>query len=72
MAAASPYPNDQALIFAGLGDKDRLFDALERMRMRGPPRVGQYLMFPELMPLLRDDPRVLALRQKVGLPPPSQ
>jgi hypothetical protein len=29
-------------------------------------------MFAELMPLLRDDPRVLALRQKVGLPPPAQ
>lgn len=69
MAAASRFPNEQALIFAGLGDRDRLFDALDRMRVRGPQRVAQYLMYPELEAVLDGDPRLEFLRQKVGLPP---
>jgi len=67
MASASPYANEQALIFAGLGDKDRTLDALDRMAARGAVRVGQWLNFPELA-FLRGDPRVKALRKKVGLP----
>jgi len=67
LAAASKYPNEQALIFAGLGDKDRTFDPLDRMAVLGPQRIGAYLNFPELA-LTRDDPRVQLLRQKVGLP----
>lgn len=67
MASASQYANEQALIFAGLGDKDRTLDALDRMAARGAVRVGQWLNFPELT-FLRGDPRVKALRRKVGLP----
>jgi len=55
------------LIFAGLGDKDRTLAALEGMAVLGAQRVGLYLNRPELG-LLRGDPRVQALRQKVGLP----
>lgn len=69
MAAASRFPNEQALIFAGLGDRDRLFDALDRMRVRGPQRVAQYVMYPELEAVLDGDPRLELLRQKAGLPP---
>ena len=67
MAAASRYPNEQALIFAGLGDKDRTFKALDRMTARGSLRIGVYLNRPELA-LVRGDPRLAALRKKVGLP----
>jgi TolB-like protein/Flp pilus assembly protein TadD len=66
-AAASNYPNEQALIFAGLRDKDRTFDALARMASLGPQRVGIFLNYPELA-FLRDDPRLKSFLKKVGLP----
>jgi TolB-like protein/Flp pilus assembly protein TadD len=66
-AAVSPNSFQQTLIFAGLGDKDRAFEALERMAALGPVRIGRTLTFPELS-LLRGDPRLNALRKKVGLP----
>jgi serine/threonine-protein kinase len=68
LAAASQYPHEQALIFAGLGDKDRTFEALDRIAVLGAQRVGRQLNFPELGGLIRDDPRLPALRHKVGLP----
>ena len=67
MAVASEYANEQALIFAGLGDKDRTVAALDRMAARGAQRVGEYLNLPELA-LLRGDPRAKVLRKKIGLP----
>lgn len=69
IAAGIPRPNDfdQSLIFAGLGDKDRTLEALDRMTKLGPFRVGRMLTFPELA-LLRGDPRVKELRKKAGLP----
>jgi Flp pilus assembly protein TadD len=63
---AEKYPNEQALVFAGLGDKERTFEALDRMAALGAERVGQYLNFPELA-FLRDDPRLKTFRIKVGL-----
>jgi len=63
----SPRPLQQAVIFAGLGDKDRTLDALDRMAVVGPVRMGWILSLPELS-LLRGDPRLKALRKKVGLP----
>jgi TolB-like protein/DNA-binding winged helix-turn-helix (wHTH) protein len=67
MAAASEYANEQALIFAGLGDRDRALEALNRMAAVGPQRIGQFLSYPELA-ILRDDPRLKAFRRKIGLP----
>ena len=69
LAANSPSQNpfNQALIFAGLGDKDRTFEALDRAVSGGPFRMGRTLTWPELA-LLRGDPRVKVLRKKVGLP----
>lgn len=68
MARTSKYANEQALIFAGLGDKDRTLEALDRMAARGPVRVGQFLnSYPELA-FLRGDPRAKVLRKKIGLP----
>jgi TolB-like protein/Tfp pilus assembly protein PilF len=60
-------PLQQAVIFAGLGDKERALEALDRMAAVGPVRMGSILSLPELA-LLRGDPRLKALRRKVGLP----
>jgi serine/threonine-protein kinase len=57
----------RVLIFAGLGDKDRTLQALDRMAALGPVRLGRTLTFPELA-FLRGDPRLKALRKKAGLP----
>jgi TolB-like protein/Tfp pilus assembly protein PilF len=69
LAASMPprNPYNRALIFAGLGDKDRTFEALDLAAVGGPYRIGRALTWPEL-DLLRGDPRVKALRKKIGLP----
>jgi tetratricopeptide (TPR) repeat protein len=60
-------PLQQADIFAGLGDKDRTLEALNRNGVVGPVRTAWILSSPEFA-LLRGDPRVRLLRAKVGLP----
>jgi serine/threonine-protein kinase len=69
VAASTPSMNpfNRALIFAGLGDKDRTFEALDLAAAGGPFRIGRALTFPEFS-LLRGDPRVKSLQKKVGLP----
>jgi tetratricopeptide (TPR) repeat protein len=67
LVATLPNPFQQARVFAGLSDKDRTFEALDRMATQGPVRIGRTLHLPELS-LLRGDPRLKALRKKVGLP----
>jgi TolB-like protein/Flp pilus assembly protein TadD len=66
-AIPSRNPINHAVVFAGLGDKDRTFEALDRAATVGPVRLGWALTWPE-MSLLHGDPRVKALRKKVGLP----
>jgi TolB-like protein len=66
-ATVAKTPFQQVLIFAGLGDKDRTFEALDRMIAQGPVRIGRALALPELA-LIRGDARVSTLRKKVGLP----
>jgi hypothetical protein len=66
-AAAAGNPFSEAIIFAGLGDKDRVLEALDRMAALGAARIGRALNAPEFA-LLRGDPRAKALRRKVGLP----
>jgi TolB-like protein/DNA-binding winged helix-turn-helix (wHTH) protein len=61
------YPQRQAMIYAGLGDKDHAFDALERLAALNPRRTGAYLTRPELA-RLQGDPRMAALRARLGLP----
>jgi TolB-like protein/Flp pilus assembly protein TadD len=68
MVADPKGTNEEALIYAGLGDKGRTIDAIERMAARGAQRAGQYLYSPELSSLLAGDPRLPALRKKIGLP----
>ncbi len=67
LALLAPSPFNEALVFAGLGDKVRTLEALDRMTILGPFRVGRALLSPEFA-LVRDDPQTIALRQKVGLP----
>jgi serine/threonine-protein kinase len=67
MAASSSDPLSRAIIFTCLGDKDRAFQALGRAAAAGPVRMGQALSRPALAPL-RGDPRLKALRKRVGLP----
>jgi serine/threonine-protein kinase len=67
LANASSYASEQVLIFAGLGDKDRTLEALDRMAILGPQRIGMFINSPELA-FVRREPRLKALRRKVGLP----
>jgi TolB-like protein len=59
-----------AEIFACLGEKDRVFEALDRAATLWPIRIGWFLLRVdrENRGLLRGDPRLQALRKKVGLP----
>jgi TolB-like protein len=66
-AAVAPNAFSQAIIFAGLGDKDRALEALDRVSGLGAVRIGRALNSPEFA-LLRGDPRAKILRAKVGLP----
>jgi TolB-like protein/DNA-binding winged helix-turn-helix (wHTH) protein/tetratricopeptide (TPR) repeat protein len=61
------FPQRQAMIYSGLGDKDHAFEALERLAAVNPRRAGAFLTRPELA-RLRGDPRMPALRRKLGLP----
>ena len=65
--AALAGPIGQARIFAGLGDKDLAFKALDRAISSGSVRIGRDLTWPEFAPL-RGDSRLKALRKKIGLP----
>jgi len=74
LSAAAPlaYPDRRghfqyALVYAGLKDKDRTIDQLESWAGVGPVRIGFTLTSPEFE-FVRADPRVRALRKKVGLP----
>jgi TolB-like protein/tetratricopeptide (TPR) repeat protein len=60
------FPARLAIIYAGLGDADRVFAALEGMNAERHPLVGIYLTYPELA-FIRDDPRMQAFRRKLGL-----
>jgi serine/threonine-protein kinase len=67
VAAAQWRPIPRAGIFMALGDKNRAIESLERAVPLGPVRLGRALADPEFASL-RGDPRVKALRKKVGLP----
>jgi len=60
-------PGRLMLIYGGLGDKDRAFAALERAAEINWWRAATWLHRPE-MAILRDDPRLPALRRTLGLP----
>lgn len=65
--ALAPNPYNEALVYAGLGDKERTLKAMGRMAILGPMRVGRDLAFAQFA-FVRDEPRMRALRKRVGLP----
>jgi adenylate cyclase len=69
-AAANPGALTDIQIFACLGDKERVLDALEHRISMGPIRMGWILnrVDRESPGLLRGDSRLKALRKQVGLP----
>ena len=69
--AAAGVPSTEAVIFAGLEDKDRTLAALERAAAIGDPKIGGTLTFPELA-FLRDDPRFAAFARRIGVLAPVQ
>ena len=68
VAVMVPRPLEKAAIFAALGDKDRAFEALDCAVPLGPVRIGRDVFASPRFALLRGDPRLNALRRKVGLP----
>jgi tetratricopeptide (TPR) repeat protein len=67
LAQPPHHPARLVIISAGLRDKDRTFEALERMAAEKDPRVGWYITHPELA-FIREDPRMAAFRRKLGIP----
>ncbi len=69
LAAEHRYgsPSILAVLYAALGDKDRAFDALDRVAFVEPQHLPILLASPE-MASLRGDPRLVALRQRFRLP----
>jgi eukaryotic-like serine/threonine-protein kinase len=68
LAARHPDASSRTmLIYAGLGDKDRAYEALRRTAEINWWRAATWLHRPE-MALLRDDPRMPALKKMLGLP----
>ena len=66
-ATVHDEPYRLALIHAALGNKDRTFEELDRAAGIVPHRIVLLLAYPE-MRLLRGDPRLAALRKKLGVP----
>ena len=68
LAATHPEaPIRQMLIYGGLGDKERAFEALERAAELNAWRAATWMIRPEVA-ILRDDPRYLEMRRRLGLP----
>jgi predicted Zn-dependent protease len=68
LAAAHPEdPAGQMMVYAGLGDRDRTFEALARASKIHWWRAATWMVRPELK-FLRQDPRYRALRKQMGLP----
>jgi Flp pilus assembly protein TadD len=68
LAATLPRPESRAEIFAALGDKDRTFELLDQMVPQGPTRLGRDFLISPNFYFLLGDPRLTALRNKLGLP----
>src|SRR5215831_5158388 len=67
---SGPDGGNTPALFACLGDKDRTFEALDHVAQVGPIRMGWFLLRVdrEHPGLLSGDPRLKALRKRVGLP----
>jgi adenylate cyclase len=67
--AAHPANNPgwQLLIYGGLRDKDRAFEALDRLVARNPWRAATWMLRPEVA-VIRDDPRFNEIRRRLKIP----
>jgi len=61
------WPWLQALVYAGLGDRDRAIQGLQLMAESEDPRAGIYLLYPEFA-FLRGDSRMAEIRKNLRLP----
>ena len=68
LAAMLPRLASKTQVFAALGDKDRTFEALNRMIPMGPARIGRDFLISPNFAFLNGDPRLVTLRKKLGLP----
>ena len=69
-AKESSRPARQFLIYAGLGEKERAFEALGRTVEKNPWRAATWMFRPEFA-FLRDDPRFDEFRRRLNLPGPG-
>jgi tetratricopeptide (TPR) repeat protein len=67
VAAHADSPARLMLIYGGLGDKDRAIAALEQTAAQNWWRAATWMHRPELA-VLRGDPRVDAIKTRLGLP----
>jgi len=70
-ALADAHPGEparQLLIYAGLNDVERAFDALRRTAIDNPWRALVWMEWPEIEPILRGDPRAAAIRAQLLRP----
>jgi hypothetical protein len=61
-------PYNVAVIYAGLGEKNQVFDWLDQAYKERSYYMAVYLTTDARLDSLRSDPRFVELRQKVGLP----
>ena len=61
-------PARQLLIYGGLNDRERAFDALYRTALDDPWRALVWMQWPEIEPVLRGDSRAAALRARLHRP----
>jgi hypothetical protein len=61
-------PYNIAVIYAGLGEKNQVFDWLDQAYKERSYYMAVYLTTDARLDSLRSDPRFVELRQKVGLP----
>ena len=67
MAQHKDWPWAQAIVSAGLGDKEGTLAGLQGMAAIKDPRFGMYPQYPELS-LVLGDPRLTVMRKALGLP----
>jgi Flp pilus assembly protein TadD len=68
VATMLPRLASKAQIFGALGDKERTLEVLDEMTPMGPARIGRDLLLSQNFAFLRGDPRLKAVRKKVGSP----
>ena len=61
------WPWLQALVYAGLDDKDKALEGLRNMVTSNDPRAATFLLYPEFA-FLRGDQRLRDIRKALGLP----